>query len=213
MTLSYSLAGSPRRTSVFGAIIGLHLVFYLAVVHGLRFPAPPPLDREPPPLRVIPRVIEPDPVEMPGRAELVEGYTVVVERPDFDLPDLDTVREQAPQTGSGPDGEPTGSRAEWPAAEYVAAALRTPDARLAALIDSCYPASARRLGEEGKAVARVTIGPRGQILRWSIQESSGFPQLDEAMDCVMRRISFRPARQGGQAVESEILLPVVFRLR
>lgn len=75
-----------------------------------------------------------------------------------------------------------------------------------------HPAAARRENEEGKALARVVIGAQGLVLSWRVEESSGFRRLDTAMDCVIRRLAFEPARQDGTAVASEIRLPIVFRL-
>jgi protein TonB len=95
---------------------------------------------------------------------------------------------------------------------YVAASLRTRRDRLDALIDSCYPAAARRGNEEGRAVAHVVLGAQGAVASWSVAESSGFPRLDAAMDCVIRRLAFEPARRDGAAVASEVRLPIVFRL-
>jgi protein TonB len=83
---------------------------------------------------------------------------------------------------------------------------------VSALIDSCYPAGARRDNEQGRAIAAVVIGPQGSVLSWSVAESSGFPRLDGAMDCVIRRLAFAPARRDGAAVASEVRLPIVFQL-
>ena len=84
--------------------------------------------------------------------------------------------------------------------------------RLAAMIDSCYPSAARRLEEEGRAMARVVIDATGRATAWIVEQSSGFPRLDAAMDCVIRRLEFVPGRREGRVVEATVMLPIFFRL-
>jgi protein TonB len=86
------------------------------------------------------------------------------------------------------------------------------DRRVQSLIDSCFPAAARRLSEEGLVVARVVIGADGRALSWVVDQGSGFPRLDAAMDCVLRRLEFVAGRRDGRAVEATARLPIVFRL-
>lgn len=111
-----------------------------------------------------------------------------------------------------PEPEPVNHHVPGDPLPYVAASLRTRRDRLTVLIDSCYPAAARRDNEEGKALAHVVIGAQGLVLSWRVEESSGFRRLDTAMDCVVRRLAFEPACQDGTAVASEVRLPIVFRL-
>jgi protein TonB len=99
-----------------------------------------------------------------------------------------------------------------PSAEYMPPTVRTRDTRLAALIDACYPAGARRAGDEGRVVAKVMIDASGKVAAWSIAESSGFPRLDAALDCVLKRIQFIAGRRDGSAVAAEARLPIVFHL-
>ena len=124
--------------------------------------------------------------------------------PDADSPLKQTTRDSGHRRPSEA-GPVVTSNAKAPA-------LRTPDSRLAALIDSCYPSAARRLGEEGRAVARVVIDATGRATAWTVEQSSGFPRLDAAMDCVIRRLEFVPGRRDGRAVEATVMLPIVFRL-
>ena len=80
------------------------------------------------------------------------------------------------------------------------------------LIDSCYPVASRRLSEEGRVVASVVIGADGRPATWSVDEGSGFPRLDAAMDCVLRRLEFVAGRRDGRAVDATVRVPIVFRL-
>lgn len=75
-----------------------------------------------------------------------------------------------------------------------------------------YPAIARRLGEEGAVLLRVQVSPEGTPLAVELRKSSGYPRLDDAALEAVRRWRFVPARQGGEAVESRVAVPIVFKL-
>lgn len=75
-----------------------------------------------------------------------------------------------------------------------------------------YPALSRRYGEEGKVVLRVRVSPQGAPLAIEIKQSSGYPRLDEAARAAVEKWRFVPARQGSEAVESWVQVPLVFKL-
>lgn len=75
-----------------------------------------------------------------------------------------------------------------------------------------YPAMSRRQGEEGKVVLRVRVSAQGASLAVEIKQSSGFTRLDEAARAAVERWRFVPARQGSEAVESTVLVPLHFSL-
>jgi protein TonB len=85
--------------------------------------------------------------------------------------------------------------------------------RLAALIATCYPSAARRRGEEGRARVRIVVGANGRASSWALAEGTGISRLDSALDCVVRRLQFEPGHRDGRAVDAEVQLPIVFRLR
>ena len=80
------------------------------------------------------------------------------------------------------------------------------------MINACYPAGARRAGEEGRVTVRVVIGAGGPASTWNVEHGSGFPRLDAAVGCVIRRLEFLPGRRDGRAVDATVMLPIVFRL-
>jgi protein TonB len=84
--------------------------------------------------------------------------------------------------------------------------------RINAAINACYPSASRRLSEEGRAVATVTIGADGKAGAITVTQSSGFPRLDAAVECVVRRLPFDPAKRDGAAVDAQVSLPVQFKL-
>lgn len=70
----------------------------------------------------------------------------------------------------------------------------------------------RRQGEEGKVVLRVRVSAQGAALTVEIKQSSGFSRLDEAARTAVEKWRFVPARQGSDAVESSVLVPLNFTL-
>jgi protein TonB len=75
-----------------------------------------------------------------------------------------------------------------------------------------YPAASRRIGEEGRVLLRVRVSAQGLPLSVDIRQSSGFPRLDEAARAAVERWRFVPAKQGAEAVESTVVVPLQFTL-
>ena len=75
-----------------------------------------------------------------------------------------------------------------------------------------YPQEARRRGQQGEVVLRVTITPVGEARRVRVLRSSGYDRLDEAAREAVTRWRFEPARRAGRPVEGLLDIPVVFRL-
>ena len=204
------LARAPRQAAVLATIGGLHAAVFFLIVAGLGprllmqespgpisvfLPPPPPAPLVPAPR--IPGPVDPalpalpmPPVDWPTFGEPVETIG----------PESDAREGNA---GRGPD---------LPVAEVRAPRLKLRDARLAALVESCYPGASRRLEEEGRVVVRLDIDAAGRVSAWNYVERSGFERLDAAVDCVIRRLEFHPARRDGEAVPASVHLPVVFRL-
>jgi protein TonB len=76
-----------------------------------------------------------------------------------------------------------------------------------------YPAIARRRAEQGTVTVSVLVGADGSVERAEVADSSGFDTLDAAaLETVRSRWRFVPARRGGHAVESWVLVPIRFAL-
>ena len=75
-----------------------------------------------------------------------------------------------------------------------------------------YPAISRRMREEGKVMLRVLVTPDGAADSVEIKSSSGSARLDEAALRTVRQWRFIPARRGDVAVQSWVLVPVIFKL-
>lgn len=208
MASTYSVGGS-RRAAVFVVIIILHLIFFWALKQGLvragielvqdyaimDLPPPPPppedLDEPPPP----PLVDVPPPVVPPPLIEL----------PAFEGPS-NAISAQVKET---PRAQP-----QTPArqVQITPARFKSRSDRISAAIAACYPSASRRLSEEGRVVATVTVAADGKAGAVSVTQSSGFPRLDAAIECVVRRLPFEPGKRDGQAVDSQVSIPIVFKL-
>lgn len=75
-----------------------------------------------------------------------------------------------------------------------------------------YPLAARRRGDQGRVVLRVHVSVQGTAMAVEIGQSSGYSSLDEAARDAVLRWRFVPARRGGEAIESWVVVPIVFRL-
>lgn len=203
-------APAARQAVVVASIAALHVGAFLAVSTG--FPLHLDLTQlptnvifaMPPPDKTV-NVTSPDPVPA-GDYELepVKEPVLVITGAD----DRDAKGSGAPDTGAT-EGRP---HPTVPAEDFRSPALRTGDARLQALIDSCYPAAARRRGQEGRGVVRVVVDAAGRASGWSVEQTTGFAELDPGMGCVSRRVHFEPGRRDGQAIAATVLMPIFFQL-
>ena len=61
-----------------------------------------------------------------------------------------------------------------------------------------YPPMSKRLGETGRVVVRVLIGPDGRAQDARLQRSSGFDRLDDwALQAARDRIRYVPGTRNG----------------
>lgn len=75
-----------------------------------------------------------------------------------------------------------------------------------------YPWLARRNGEQGTVTLKVLVSREGLPSSISVQTTSGWVSLDQAAIEAVKGWRFAPARQGPQAVEAWVLVPIVFKL-
>lgn len=75
-----------------------------------------------------------------------------------------------------------------------------------------YPAAAVAEGIEGTVKLKLWIDRQGKVSRVEVLESSGSDLLDAAARTAVLSWSGTPATRGGQAIESEEVLPIRFRL-
>ena len=68
------------------------------------------------------------------------------------------------------------------------------------------------MGEEGKVILRVSVNPQGAADSVEIRTTSGSPRLDEAAVNTVKRWKFIPAKRGETAIQSWVLVPIIFKL-
>ncbi|MEM6816776.1 MAG: energy transducer TonB [Bacteroidota bacterium] len=77
-----------------------------------------------------------------------------------------------------------------------------------------YPAEARRMGTQGKVVVKFTVDKKGQLKNFIVTSSLGNGLDEEAIRALKEcKMDWFPARNpNGEPVDSEVELPVTFRL-
>jgi periplasmic protein TonB len=75
-----------------------------------------------------------------------------------------------------------------------------------------YPDASKRANEEGRCIVTVTVAADGRITNAAIQQTSGFPRLDEACLKGVKDQRMKPATEDGKPVETTVALPIVWKL-
>lgn len=225
---SGGLWARPLRRRLLPVFVAASVAVHAAVVVVIPPPAP---DYEPAQARVLevvlvqteppqPLPVEPETVPLPPKSKRAPDRTAAVTEPPrraevaqpvLVLPEPGPAAEPAP-------GLPRAAEKRAPPAEaktdvasvaptlpgFSAAYLRNPAPR--------YPVAARRAGEQGTVTLRVLVQRDGQPARVDVEKSSGSAHLDAAALEAVKVWRFVPARQGADAIESWVLVPIVFRL-
>jgi protein TonB len=76
-----------------------------------------------------------------------------------------------------------------------------------------YPRRARVRREQGTVLLRVTFVPGGDLLAYSVQRSSGHPELDRAAESMIKRAQPFPPNPTGANGSLEVVVPVSFLLQ
>lgn len=76
-----------------------------------------------------------------------------------------------------------------------------------------YPRLAKQRGWEGTVQLQVDIAADGTVTRVLLEQSSGYPLLDDAAIRHIGKSRFRPARRDGTPIDISVQLPVVFELK
>jgi protein TonB len=75
-----------------------------------------------------------------------------------------------------------------------------------------YPDSARARGEEGRAVLRFRVARSGRVLSYALVQGTGYPDLDAAIDQMMRGSSLPPFPAEMSAADVEVSVTIRFAL-
>ena len=223
------------RLPLAASIVGHGFVVALLILLVGQLPAVPPpvpivtrgiaimLAPPPPPVAEIPPPPEPPPV--PEAQPPPEPPPPVVEAPPPPRPQPKPVvkppRRPPPQPAPTqaplqtamvpPPAAPPSSPLPAPAAPLVSAGYR---AALSSWLEGHkrYPDSARERGEEGRAVLRFRVDRSGRVLSYAVVQSTGHPDLDAALDQMMRGASLPPFPTDMTASEVEVSVAIRFAL-
>ena len=160
-------------------------------------PEPPalPLPPDPP---VLPTVSDPSAVTASAIPSAPPGNGIAPASPyPPDAASFTTARDPV-QAGASPTGKPGASS---PATDF---------ARVRHAIQNAiaYPATARRMGWEGKVVVAFHLLPDGSVRDVRVVQGSGHASLDRGAIEAVRNASPFPR----SPVEAEVITPVVYRL-
>lgn len=212
--MSYTLhhSSTVRRSGLLSLVIGLHVGALLAVLVTKTIApqiAEMPLivDLLPAPQIEDQPQVKPQPAVQPQPVPRKPAPTPKMPAPILEPTSHETPAELAPVTPP-PVVEPAPPAPPAPAAitqaRFDADYLRNPPPP--------YPPLARRMGEEGKVVLRVSVNPQGTADAVEIRTSSGSNRLDESALKTIRQWKFIPAKRGDIAVQSWVLVPIIFKL-
>jgi protein TonB len=76
-----------------------------------------------------------------------------------------------------------------------------------------YPDAARQRGEEGRAVLRFSVDRSGRVIDFAVTSSSGYPDLDQSVEEMMRGATLPPFPAGMPQREMQISVTIRFSLR
>lgn len=180
-------------------VIALHIVVIYVISMSLGIVKVPTVIK-PASVVFVPEATEEQktkPVDMP-KPEIAEPE-LTVPTPEV-MPDMPTDVAPIEAQAAPPDGStaPIGSLQELRATNRV---------------EPTYPATSRRLGEEGSVLLRVFVDPSGRPQQVVVDRSSGFARLDDAAKNAVKRWKFQPASAGSGPVGAWSRVTVTFRLQ
>lgn len=195
-------AWSPRRLTALFIAIAVNVGFLVAISAGLKFDNPFVV---PAPIQVVEveTVEATQPMEVPKPVVETEVPPIEVPMPEvvFDV-ELPPPPIEAAPAEVAPSTAPIGPLVQDE--ELKADRALTPP---------IYPATSRKLGEQGTVMLMIYVHPNGSVGEVRVHKSSGFPRLDQAaVQAAKKGWRFRPATQGGTAVASWGRYAVKFQL-
>lgn len=212
--MPYALAQPSlvRRSGLLGLVIGLHVGIFLLILAAKTIvpqilEMPMVVDLLPAPEMPKPPAVKALAPAKPQPAKLPPSATPKKPTPPIEAA-ASTVAAPATPLAAAPEVTPAAAAApaEAPIAQarFDADYLNNPAPR--------YPPLSRRMGEEGQVILRVSVNPQGSAEHIEIRTSSGSTRLDDAAVNTVKRWKFIPAKRGDNAIQSWVLVPIIFKL-
>jgi len=76
-----------------------------------------------------------------------------------------------------------------------------------------YSPESQAAGEQGKVMLNLFINAQGFVQKAELKASSGYSRLDQSAVNAVKNWRFIPAKRGGQAIDSWIVVPILFSLK
>lgn len=196
-----------RRLIVMAVIILFHVLIVWGLASGLARQVveiiAPPIETD-----IVEELQEQDEPPPPPPPEL--------ERPPVEVPPPDVTIDIPMETTSTAITDVTTARPK-PAPPPPRAVKRVsprPDPKRFPSTDEYYPASAKRLGQEGSPVVRACVGANGRLTENpTVSQSSGTPALDEGAIRVAKAGRYFPGTEDGKPVPMCFQFKVTFHLK
>ena len=221
--MSYTLSrpSTTQRSSLLMLVVGLHVGAFLLILAAKTVV---------PQIMEIPLIVDllqtPELPKTPEAKPLPMAKPVPVKQPRAPTPNPSPAPTPVAKAPS-PALEPSATTVPAPAPQAAAVEAKpaTPPAPAAEPVSQArfdadylknpsppYPPMARRMGEEGKVILRVSVNPQGAAENVEIRTSSGSQRLDESAQKTVRNWKFVPAKRGDTHVQSWVLVPIIFKL-
>ncbi len=182
---------------------------------------PPPPPEPPPPAPEAPVAVSepPPPPPVPQKHTVKKPPKPVPRHQEVPEPTQAYLPSMPPQLPAAP--APSAPPQTAMAATPVPAPVPSPEASagyralLSAWLESHkrYPDAARQRGEEGRAVLRFSVDRSGRVLDYALTSSSGYPDLDQSIEEMMRGANLPPFPVGMPQREMQVSVTIRFSLR
>jgi protein TonB len=221
--------GNPRVIAACAAVVAIHVALLGAALTTRNEPLPRPIEAKSITAQLIsetpqpapqPVAIETPPPPKPVPQPVPKPQPKPKVKPKIEPKPMPVT--EAPSQIAAPAPEPTPPAPPQPAPPPAAPAIGKPSMELAAPKNvahlSCniaqpdYPAMAKRRGETGTAVIRLTVGLSGKIENVTLQKGSGSSRLDDAALDAVRGSACSPYKENGEAIRATATVPFVFSL-
>jgi len=183
-------------------------------------PPEPPAPEPPPPQPEAPvAASEPPAPPLPQKHVVKKLPKPVPRRQEVPQPTQAYLPSPPPQLPAAP--APSAPPQTAMAATPVPAPVPSPEASagyralLSAWLESHkrYPDAARQRGEEGRAVLRFSVDRSGRVLDYAVTSSSGYPDLDQSVEEMMRGATLPPFPAGMPQPIMQVSVTIRFSLR
>lgn len=202
-----SIFSGPRGAALIAVIIlhiGIGWAFYTGLAGKLIQKVIPPVQ--------ISEVEKPKEVDKPPppppKIEEVKPYVPPPEFVDIQAP----VQQTTAITQTTTQVQKPAPPAPAPVVQHVHTTIAMDPKHPLHIGEDYYPDASKRAGEEGVCTVTVTVAADGRITGEKIQQSSGFPRLDEACLKAVHGQRMKPATEDGKPVEMTAALPIRWKL-